>query len=129
MVITSGVEDGLYQLRLEEKQIPSINLGVKVPLEVWHARLGHNNERLTKDIVNDFSLPVSTKCMKKCQSCIIGKIHQDSYPSRINKDLLPLDLVFADVWGPALMTLAFGCRYYVLFVNKANRYNWVFPVE
>lgn len=24
---------------------------------------------------------------------------------------------------------AFGCRYYVLFVDVASRYNWVFPIE
>lgn len=67
--------------------------------------------------------------MKKCQSCIIGKLHQDSYPSRVNKELLPLDLVFANVWGPAPMTSAFVCHYYVLFVDAASWYYFVFPIE
>lgn len=92
-----------------------INLGVRVPLSILHARLGHNNERTTKDIVNKFDLPMTAKCMTKCQACIVGKLHQESYPLQ-NKNVtsLPLDLVSADVWGPVPMKSAYDSRFYVL---------------
>lgn len=129
MVAIDGVKDGLYQLNLEEERLLSINLGIKALLDIWHTRLSHANERLTKEAIRDFALPVSTKNMKKCESCIIGKIHQDTYHSRLNKSLSPLDLVFVDVWGPTLVILAFGCRYYVLFVDGTTCYNWLFSIK
>lgn len=130
VVLTGGVAGGLYQLHITNTKVPSINLGIKAPLAIWHARLGHCNERITRKLVADFSLPVSSRCVKKCDSCIVRKTHQSSYPSSINKEsLMPLDLLFTDVWGPAPMTFAFGTRFYVLFVDKSTRYNWIFPIE
>lgn len=124
-LIIGGVASGLYQLELGDETLPSINLGIKVPISSWHARLGHYNERIMKDLVHEFSLLVSSTYMLKCQSCIIGKTHQNSYPPSINTDdnSLPLDLILADVWGPAPMVSANGCRYYVLFVDKATHFN------
>lgn len=59
-VATDGVIDKLYHLNLEEDWLPSINLGVKAPFDICHARLGHANERLMKEAIRDFNLPVST---------------------------------------------------------------------
>lgn len=128
-ILTGGAANGLYQLDLGKKHSPNINLGVRAPLSIRHARLGHNNERTTKEIMNLFHLTTSTKCMMKSQACIVGKLHQENYQLR-NKNVtsLPLNLVFADVWGPALMVSAFENRFYVLFVDNTTHYNWIFPI-
>lgn len=127
---TRGVEDGLYHLNLDDNRTPDINFIARVPIQVWHDRLGHINERMMKDVVKDFSLPMSNKHLIKCSSCIIRKCHHTSYPSRNNenKSLLTLDLIFADVWGLAPMEYVSSTRYYVLFVDGASKYNWIFPV-
>lgn len=68
--------------------------------------------------------------MNRCKSCIVGKLHQNTYKRRDSSEhLSPLDLVMADVWGPAPLTSENGCRFYVLFIDKASRFNWIFPVE
>lgn len=69
--------------------------------------------------------------MLKCQSCIVGKNHQNSYHSSNNSELncSPLDLILADVWGPAPIVSSNGCRYYVLFIDNATRFNWIYPIE
>lgn len=52
-------------------------------------------------------------------------------PPILNKESsLPLDLLFTDVWGPALMSsFAYGSWYYLLIVDNATKYNWIFPIE
>lgn len=70
-LITRGVADGLYQLELGNKSLLSINLGIKVPVSTWHAQLKHYNERMTKDLVQEFNLPISSTCMLKCQSLVL----------------------------------------------------------
>lgn len=57
-LLTRGVADGLYQLKLGDEHLLMVNLGVKAPFSIWHAHLGHNNERTTKEIVKDFGLPL-----------------------------------------------------------------------
>lgn len=83
VVLTGGVAGDLYQLQFKNKKVPTINLGIKAQLSTWHARLGHCNERVTRKLVADCSLPVKSKCMSQCESCIVGKAHQNSYPPLI----------------------------------------------
>lgn len=117
VVLAGEVADGLYQIQI-------------LFLDVWHARLGHCNKKITRKIVSDSSLPISANFFKDCDSCIIGKAHQSSYPSKVNNIALkPLELLFADVWGPAPMNSVFGSKYYILFVDKSTKYNWIFPIQ
>lgn len=76
-------------------------LGEKVSLATWHACLGNNIEKKTRELVNKFELPVSLRNMQKCKACILEKMHQQTYESKNNNinSVLPLDLLFADVWG------------------------------
>lgn len=40
----------------------------------------------------------------------------------------PLELIYADVWGPAPMVSINGDRYYMNFVDDYSRFNWLFPI-
>lgn len=62
-LIAGGVAEGLYQLENGDNLL-SINLGVKAPISVWHARLGHCNERITRTVINDSNLPISSNSFK-----------------------------------------------------------------
>ena len=38
---------------------------------------------------------------------------------------MPLELVVADVWGPAPVTSSNGYKYYVSFLDAYSRYTWI----
>lgn len=45
-IVTGRINNDLYQLQLNEDHFPAGNLAVKALLTTWHARLGHNNEKI-----------------------------------------------------------------------------------
>lgn len=79
-------------------------------------------------MIKQFDLPVKNHFFSKCHSCLIGKTHQSSYPSRSRRSSEPLDLVYADVWGPAPTLAIGGERFYVNFVDDFSPFNWLFPI-
>jgi len=38
----------------------------------------------------------------------------------------PLELVFADVWGPSPIPASNGARYYISFVDAFSKYTWIY---
>lgn len=70
LLVSDDMADGLYKLEIGDKPLSSINLGVKVPTSIWHARLGHCNGKLMKDLIQEFKLPASSKYMDCCQKLI-----------------------------------------------------------
>lgn len=79
--------------------------------------------------ISTFGLPVKNHKAKVCESCLIGKMHQGHYSSiRTKSSSKPLELVYADVWGPALVVSSQGNRYYVNFVDDFTRYNWLYLI-
>lgn len=101
---------------------------------IWHHCLGHINERKTKESVNVFGLPVANKKLPKCQSCILGKMHQLPYNSRNISSNSPLDLIFIDVWGlvPVISELKFKYLSDLLMMPQGStrffqlQKNWMF---
>lgn len=63
--IMRGVNDGLYQVELEDCPVAEINLGEKTSLTIWYHRLGHVSVNKTKESINLFHLPISSKSMNK----------------------------------------------------------------
>lgn len=41
----------------------------------------------------------------------------------------PLELIYANAWGPAPTKSANDARYYVLFVDDATKFNWWFLIK
>lgn len=59
----------------------------------------------------------------------VGKMHQNSYQSIPAKSSSKtLELVYADVWGPAPMNSINDNIFYINFVDDFSRYNWLFPI-
>lgn len=122
--------DGMYCVELDEKGVPSeVNLAEKASISVWHQRFAHANLETTKRMISQFNLPVCNKSMTDCASCAIGKMHRLHSPSRdFNSAKEILDIVYADVWGPASVPSIEGHRYFVNFVDGFSRMNWIFPI-
>lgn len=60
-LLIRGVNKGFYQIKLDKKQSPMVNLGERASLATWHARFGLSNERNTRESVNKFELLISKK--------------------------------------------------------------------
>ena len=74
-------KDGLYEWpsRLRHiSQSPQSNLVTKrLPLYLWHRRLGHPNSRVLHSILNNFSLPfTNSDNFHFCNSCFCNKSYR-----------------------------------------------------
>jgi hypothetical protein len=77
---------------------------VKPSLERWHCHLGHPSLPVVRKVVSTNNLPCLSESNNEsvCDSCQRSKSHQLSYPISSRRSSAPLELVFSDVWGPAL---------------------------
>lgn len=99
----------------------------------WHHRYGHLSFKNLKflferNMVN--GLP-SIKYMDKiCESCILGKHHQDAFPKHSSwRASNPIELVHADLCGPMQTVSLNSSKYFVVFVDDYRRMTWVYFVK
>jgi hypothetical protein len=60
-----------------------------------------------------------------CDACLRAKAHQLPYPKSTSQSAAPLDLVFFDVWGPAIDSFC-NKRYYVNFIDDYSKFTWIY---
>ena len=105
-------------------------VGERASLTDWHGRLGHPAFRTIRQVLSKFQLPfVANKTSNICSACQQGKSQQLPFTTTNHRSRFPLDLLFADVWGPSLIASINGARYYVSFVDDFSRYTWLFPIS
>lgn len=119
-------KDGLCELDFGRKI--QVNNCQSATLKTWHNCLGQLCENKTREMVNIYNLPYSNKNFIDCKSCIVSKMHHFPYTKTHNIYSFPLDIVFADVWGPTLKSSFRNSKYYLLFVDDATKFNWYFPL-
>ena len=68
--------------------------------------------------------------MEFCENCAYGKQKRFIFLSigKQNKSE-KLELVHTDVWGPSQVQSLGGSRYYVTFIDDANRKSWVYCIR
>ena len=105
-------------------------VGERASLTDWHGRLGHPAFRIVRQVLSKFQLPyVANKTSDVCSACQQGKSQQLPFTTTNHRSRFPLDLLFADVWGPSLIASINSARYYVSFVDDFSRYTWLFPIS
>ena len=62
-----------------------------------------------------------------CQSCVCNKSHRLPFGESTLKSRGPLDLIYTNVWGPALIQSIHGFHYYLIFVDHFTKYVWFYP--
>jgi len=117
---------GLYELPL------NLGGGVAFTCEaeshfLWHCRLGHLNSKAMSVIINNGSILSDQNKNISCDSCFAGKAHVSPHPSQ-KTSYKPLDLVFADIWGPSPVLSTTGNSYYINFVDVGTNFNCVHPI-
>jgi hypothetical protein len=53
-----------------------------------------------------------------CDACLHAKVHQLPFPQSSSRSTAPLQIVFSDVWGPAVDSFG-NKKYYVSFINDS----------
>jgi hypothetical protein len=74
---------------------------------------------------NNLSCSSFENNMHVCDACMKAKAHQLPYPVSTSRASAPLELIFSDVWGPAINS--FGDKnYYVSFIGDFSKFTWIY---
>ena len=102
-----------------------------VDYSLLHKRMGHPTTHALKQIMkclnSNFILPKDIKT-QFCDACQLGKCHMQHFPSIETSTTQPLELLHADLWGPAPITSSQGYTYYLSILDDYTRYTWIFPL-
>jgi hypothetical protein len=101
---------------------------IKISVDQWHNRLGHPSRDIVRRAISMNNFPCSQLdifSQSMCDACACAKAHQLSYPVPSSCFSAPLELVFLDVWGPAIDS--FGHKqYYVSFIDDYRKFTWIY---
>ncbi|KAL3838972.1 hypothetical protein ACJIZ3_023563 [Penstemon smallii] len=86
--------------------------------------------KLVQQIITQVSLPVhKSTSYSLCSACCQAKMHQLPYTPSPHRSSAPLQLLFADVWGPSPVLSRGGYKYYLSIVDDFSRFCWCFPLK
>lgn len=124
---------GLYPLPTDKLQTISNKQAfgvVKPSLFRWHSRLGHPSFSVVNRVISQNNLPVVRDSSQEfvCDACQKGKSHQLPYPKSSSVSIEPLQLVFSDVWGPAINSVG-NKVYYVSFIDDFSKFTWIYLLK
>jgi hypothetical protein len=63
-----------------------------------------------------------------CDACQQAKSHQLPYSRSSSESSVPLELVFSDVWGPAIDSVG-RKNYYVSFIDDFSKFTWIYLIK
>ncbi|KAG8503188.1 hypothetical protein CXB51_001036 [Gossypium anomalum] len=125
---------GLYRLHLPDVRMRDkdshtaqcLTVNASAPLSVWHSRLGHPCKNILLKVLLHCNVSVKdNKTDFSCVACHLGKECKLPFSQSLSQYTAPLQLVTADVWGPAPFS-SNGFRYYVAFTDACTRYTWLY---
>ncbi|KAJ4767348.1 polyprotein [Rhynchospora pubera] len=125
-LLQAKASSGLYLLTASLNCAPQACLGEKVTANTWHFRLGHPALPLTKRLLIACNLPCSNSVLSLCEDCSMAKCNKLPFSTSCSSTKAPLELIHADVWGPAPVLSSNGFRYFVLFIDDFSRFTWIF---
>ena len=118
---------GLYPI--ESSEISALKCAMfssRVSKEQWHRRLGHPSSQVVHSILRLNKLPFcNPEHASVCNACQLGKSHQLPYSISKHVSTAPLELIYTDVWGPAIPSVG-GFRDYVSFVDDFTKFTWLY---
>lgn len=98
-------------------------------MQLLHNRFGHPSKYVLQTIMKSLPLhSTDSQSLEFCDACQCGKLHQFHFPVTDIKSKYPLQLLYADLWGPTSVPSMDGYKYYISFVDDFTRYCWIFPL-
>ncbi|KAM2558058.1 hypothetical protein TB2_015106 [Malus domestica] len=132
MLFRAPVSNGLYPFYASSSPAPKVHAhsAIKTSSHVWHQRLGHPTFKTFRSLLSKFILPGSNNVQQFfCSNCVLGKCAKLPFQESLCTTSRSLELVHADVWGPALVCSISGYRFYVIFVDDFTKYTWLYPLK
>jgi histone deacetylase 1/2 len=123
--------DGLYPLPSSSTSYFGHHAhgAVKSSSSLWHMRLGHPSSIVVHQVLRDNSIPfIESNKESVCDACQMAKSHQLPYPKSTSVSTSPLELVFSDVWGPALESFGYF-KYNVSFIDDYSKFTWIYLLK
>src|ERR1700678_23573 len=132
IVLTGKAVNGMYILEDVETApnvpLAMVSLSQAVSLGQWHRRLTHCSTSTIQDMANrrlvDGLNILGEKLSGKCEDCIMGRQTRGPFDRETEKDLLPLDLVSFDLWGPSRVQSIGGKLYLTIIVDAGTSYKF-----
>ncbi|KAM1086604.1 hypothetical protein ACFX2B_012093 [Malus domestica] len=133
MLFRAHVRCGLYPFSASSQSSSKHHglTALKASQHTWHQRLGHPTFKTLQSVISKSSLPLSTIVKQSffCSNCVLGKCAKLPFQNSICHSSRSLELVHADVWGPAPLSSISGYRFYVIFVDDLTKYTWLYPLK
>lgn len=96
----------------------------------WHLRLGHPNPNTLHLVLKQCNISINNKSVSEfCAAYCMGKGHHLYAPPSITHYITPLELVYSDLWGPALVSSSTNHLYYITFVDATTRFTWIYLIK
>src|ERR1700678_2219223 len=132
IVLTGKAVNGMYILEDVETApnvpLAMVSLSQAVSLGQWHRRLTHCSTSTIQGLANrrlgDGLNSLGEKLSGKCEDCIMGRQTRGPFDRETEKDLLPLDLVSFDLWGPSRVQSIGGKLYLTIIVDAGTSYKF-----
>lgn len=94
---------------------------------LWHACLGHMNEKDMNILHKQNLLPSLRSCkLEFCEYCVFEKHTQHAFRTDVHSSKRVLEYVDIDVWGPFLVVSHYRKEYHVTFIDDYSRYMWIY---
>ncbi|GKE35715.1 zinc finger, CCHC-type containing protein, partial [Tanacetum coccineum] len=131
--------DGIYEIDMHNlyPNVSSMfnvsNKRVKYSLDssyLWHFRLCHiNKKRMDKLQLDGVLQRTHDESLKKCKSCIFGKMTHKSFPHQVERAKDLLGLIHTDVCGPFRTVSREGASYFITFTDDFSPYGYVYLMK
>ena len=132
-IVLSGKKiNGMYLLETVN-DAPNTTLALSsisqpTTLEQWHRRFAHCSPMTIKDMASRNlvdGLKISEEEVNgKCEDCILGRQTRRPFDGTTEKDMLPLDLVSFDLWGPSRVQSVGGKLYLMIVIDAGTSYKF-----
>ena len=135
MTLLQGqLERGLYKFPTSSISSPTTSSKHQVFLTktqpttmLWHQRFGHLSAVILKEIFHTCNISYnSNKTVDVCNACCCAKSHKIHFSLSISRASSPLELIHADLWGPAPIPSSTGARYFLLLMDDYSRLVWLY---
>ena len=103
-----------------------------VDVNLLRRRLGHSAVHVLKTVINScnkFGSLNKIQNLEFCNACQFGKNHMLHFNFVQTKSTKPLQLLYADLWGPSHVTSTQGYAYYLSILDDFSRFTWIFSLN
>ncbi|GJU70794.1 retrotransposon protein, putative, ty1-copia subclass [Tanacetum coccineum] len=132
-IVTRGVVSISHMQNLYLNDSSTFNVSnkrVKYSLDssyLWHCSLGHINKKRMDKLQHDGILhPTHDESLKKCKSCIFGKMTHKPFLHKVERAKDLLGLIHNDVCGPFRTVSREGASYFITFIDVFSRDGYIY---